>query len=131
MNNSTCCPRNNCVLFAVIISIIVGIASALLRFSAVITVTPAILWVFFGISAAYLFASPFITVFFRCVCIGSLLPFVLTALIGTILTSLVLLTITFVATSVAGAIITGALAAFFTLTVTSTACLATCVCSTE
>ena len=130
MANTNCCGRFSCILPAVVISIIVGIITAFLRFMAVVTVTPAFLWVLFGIAIVYLLVLPIVASFVRnasvrgCVC--SVLPALLTGLLGTILVSIVLLAITFVATSVLGAVITGALLAFFTLSVTSTACLAKC-----
>ena len=130
--NTNCCIKNSCPFFAAVASIVVGIAVALLRFTAVITITPVILWVLFGIAAAYLFITPFLTAHIRsngCAC--SLITVVLTGIIGTVLTALILLITTFAATSVTGAIITGALAAFFTLLLTATACLAKCFCYSD
>lgn len=130
MTNVNDCGKFACILPAVVVSIIVGIITAFLRFMAVITVTPAFLWVLFGIATVYLLVLPFVLVVIRntgvrgCVC--SVLNALLVALPGTILASIVLLGIAFVATSVLGAVITGALLAFFTLLVTSTACLAKC-----
>ena len=128
MDNKSCCyVKNSCAFFAAIISIVIGIAVALLRFSAIITITVPVLWVFFGITAAYLFLLPLVSAFTRSSCFCNLIYAILTGVIGTILAALTLLTITFAATSVAGAIITGALGGLFTLTVTSTACLVKCL----
>ena len=130
MTNGTCCGKLSCILPAVVVSIIVGIITAFLRFMAVITVTPAFLWVLFGIAVVSLFVLPLALSVIRnanvhgCVC--SVLTALLTGLVGTILLAIVLLGIAFSATSVIGAVITGALLAFFTLAVTSTACLAKC-----
>lgn len=133
MTNANCNCRNFCSLFAIILSLVVGIVTAMLTFMAVITVTPAFLWVLFGIATLYLLVAPVLLSFVRscdtrdCVC--ALLPNLLTGLVGTILTSLVLLAVTFAATSILGALVTGALLAFFTLVITSNACLASCTAS--
>ncbi|MEE1224963.1 MAG: hypothetical protein UH081_06880 [Clostridia bacterium] len=54
MTNFFCGCRNSCVALAVFASLIVGIITAVLRFTAVITLTPAFLWVLFGIAVVYL-----------------------------------------------------------------------------
>ena len=125
-----CDCRNECTLIAVISSIIIGVIAGILRFTAVITTTPAFLWVTFGIAVLYL-ALLLITSVYRddrrtggCVC--NTLPVVLTGILGTVLTSVILLGVTFAATSVLGAIITGALLFFFSLIITSAACLVRC-----
>jgi len=130
MTCNDCGCRRDCTFLAVIASIIIGVVTAFLRFAAVITVTPAFLWVLFGIAIVYLALTPIALALIRgygtkcCVC--RVLPTLLTGILGTILTSVILLGITFVATSIVGAIITGLLLLFFTLTVVSVACLATC-----
>ena len=131
MANMNCCCKADCTGLAVVASIIIGIIAAFLRFSAVITVTPAFLWVTFGIAVVYLAATLLVSLVARGIgirgCICSILPVLLTGILGTILTSVVLLAITFVATSVIGAIITGLLLAFFSITLTTIACLAKCI----
>ena len=128
-----CCNNENscsCTGFAIVASLIIGIITAFLTFTAVIAVTPAFLWVLFGIAIVYLAITLVLTTLGNerktrnCVC--SILPALLTGILGTILTSVILLGITFAATSVIGAIITGLLLAFFSLTVTETACLVQC-----
>jgi len=125
-----CCNNNNCLCKSLIASIIIGIITAFLTFSATITVTPAFLWVTFGIAVVFLALTAVISATNRnhtvreCMC--AVLPYLLTGILGTILTSLVLLAISFAATSVIGAIITGALLTFFSLIITSTACLIKC-----
>lgn len=129
MFNCNC--KFNCVGLAVIASIIVGIVTAMLRITAVITVTPAFLWVLFGIAVVYLGVMLLSAALLRGIgiryCVCGNLPAVLTGILGTILTSVILLAITFAATSVIGAIITGALLFFFSLILTATACLVSCV----
>lgn len=128
-----CCNNENscsCTGFAIVASLIIGIITAFLTFTAVIAVTPAFLWVLFGIAIVYLAITLVLTTLGNerktrnCVCY--ILPVLLTGILGTILTSVILLGITFAATSVIGAIITGLLLAFFSLTVTETACLVQC-----
>ena len=130
MSNSNCGCRIDCTGIAVVASIIIGIITAFLTFSAVITVTPAFLWVVFGIAVVYL-ALAFVGTKNNersedtcCKC-PAFSAFII-GILGTILTSLILLAISFAATSVIGAIITGLLLLFFTLTITSVVCLIRC-----
>ncbi len=125
-----CNCKFNCTALAVLISIVIGIITAFLTFSAVITVAPAFLWALFGIAVVFLGGTLALSVIsggrsLRCICYA--LPLLLTGILGTILTSVILLGITFAATSVIGAIITGLLLLFFALTVTTTACLIACI----
>ena len=137
MNQLNCCCRNDCIVCSVVASIILGIVAAMLRFMATITVTPAFLWVVLGVAIVYLavllISSIFLrnTGFKRCLC--SILPVLLAGILGTVLISIILLAITFVATSVIGAIFTGLLILCFSLIITSTSCLITCItgCSDE
>ncbi len=131
MSNTNCCFKSSCIFFGIIVSILVGVVGAFLTFSAVITATPAFLWVLFGIAVVYLLVLPAALAIIRGtgtrICICSVLPALLTGIIGTIIASLVLLGITFAATSILGAIITGALLAFFALIIAATSCLVKCV----
>lgn len=131
MTNYNCGCRINCTGIAVIAAIIIGIITAFLTFSAVITVTPAFLWVLLGIAVVYLAITLIISPVIRgagvvgCVC--NIVPVLLAGILGTILISVVLLGITFAATSIVGAIITGLLLAFFSLLIITAACLVKCV----
>ena len=131
MTNMNCGCRTSCAALAVVASIIIGIITSFLVYTATVTETPAFLWVLFGIAVVWLAVLLITTVTTGtrgvrdCVCSG--LTVLLTGILGTILTSVILLGITFAATSVIGAIIAGILLLFFTLTVTSTACLIKCV----
>lgn len=122
--------RASCTGIAFVISLIIGIITAFLRITAVITVTPAFLWVVFAIAVVYLAVTLLSTTAMRqsYTCNGtcSTLSALLFAILGTILFSIILLAIEFVATSVIGAIFTGLLLFFFFLTVTTTACLVRC-----
>ena len=128
---TNCCGcKNNCVALAVIASVIIGVIATVLRITAVITVTPAFLWVLFGIAVVYLLALLIAAPLIRSTgvrgCVCTILPLILLGILGTVLTAVILLGITFVATSIPGAIITGLLLLFFSLIITSTACLVKC-----
>ncbi len=127
-----CCNCNNkCACTSIIASIIIGIVAGILRITGVITVTPAFSWVVFGIAIGYL-AILLVGTRRRetsgyCCNICAIISLLIAGILGSILTSVILLAIAFVATSIIGAIITGALLFFFTLTVTSSACLVRCL----
>ena len=128
MTTTNCGCTLSCIGKSVIASLIIGVLAAFLRFTATITITPAFLWVLFGIAIGYL-GITLLTSSDSCPdrngCCRNLRTF-LTGILGTVLTSLVLLGITFAATSVIGAIITGALLFFFALMITSSTCLINC-----
>ena len=129
MSTSCRCCRVSCSVFAVVASLIIGIITAFLRITAVISLTPAFLWVLFGISVVYLavtFIAGAIANYNRCGCLCGIITALLAGILGTILLSVVFLAIEFVATSIIGAILTGALLFFFSLVITSTACLVRC-----
>ena len=125
-----CNQRTTCCGLSIVVSFFLGVIAAILRIMGVITVTPAFLWVVFGIAVVYLAIVLAISALNnsecspKCVC--RTLSLLLTGVLGTILTSVILLAITFVTTSVVGAIITGALIAFFSLLLTASACLVKC-----
>ncbi len=128
MSNLDCSCKPACGTVSVIASIIIGIITAILSFTAVITLTPAFLWIVLGVAVVYqavLLAVSAGTRRSGCIC--SILPFVQTGILGAILTSVILLGITFAATSVLGAIIAGAALAFLSLIFTATACLIKCL----
>lgn len=118
-----------CTVIAVAVSFILGVIAAFLRITAAITLTPAFLWVLFGVSVVYLTVALIAAVLSRGGCCESLCSIVtalLSGIFGTVLLSVVLLGIEFAATSLLGAALTGALLFFFFLTVTSAACLVRC-----
>lgn len=127
-----CNCKIGCPLLAVVASIIIGIITAFLRITAVITVTPAFLWVVLGIAVVYLAVSLIATSALSRAdtnldCICPILSTLLAGILGAALLSVVLLGVEFVATSIIGAVITGALLAFLSLILTSTACLVKCL----
>ncbi len=134
--NSCSCSRGfDCSFLAIAVSVIVGIVTTLLTITAVITLTPAFLWVLLGIAVVYLAVTLLASASLSCCrsrdCISTPLSLILLGILGTILTAIILLGVTFPATSVIGAIITGALLLFFFLFITSTACLVRCFAETD
>ncbi len=124
----TCNCEFNCTSKAVIASIIIGIIAAILSFMGIVTITPAFLWVLFGIAVGFLgltLATPVSEPREAACCCRNLGAF-LVGILGTILTAVILLGITFAATSILGTIITGALLFFFSLLITSATCLIAC-----
>lgn len=120
-----------CFLAAVIAALLVGVVGAVLSFTAVITVTPAFLWVLFGI-AVVLLGVLFLTAAFAdsgrlraCLCTNT--GYLLTGILGTILASVILLGIPFAATNVFGTVVVGALLFFFAFTVATLACAVKCL----
>ncbi len=117
-----CCDnRPSCVSLAIIASAILGVIAAFLQITAVITVTPAFLWVALGIAIGYL--AILLATNERCRCGSTSLTAVLVGILGTALISVILLAITFAATSIIGAILVGLLVLFLSLIVTASACL--------
>ena len=124
------CQRCNCGVLAFVASVFVGIIAAILRYTAVITITPAFLWVVLGVAVVFLGASVFAAILGgsgvrRCFCEYFTL-FVVGAL-GAILLSVVLLAIPFAATSLLGALISGAMIYAIAQVVTITACILRCI----
>ncbi len=131
MTNCNCNNRFDCTTLAIMASLIIGIAAAILRFTAIITVPAVFLWVAFGIAVAYLAIVFISAIAVRSIrisdCICGITPFLLLGILVTILASVILLAVEFAATSVLGAIITGALLAAFSLIFTTAACFVRCV----
>lgn len=131
MTNTNCRCQGDCIGLSIVASIIIGIITAFLTFSAAITITPAFLWVVLGIAVVYLAITFIVTSFLGetrirdCVC--RILSALLIGILGAALVAVILLAITFAATSVLGAIISGALVGFLALILTSTACLVKCL----
>lgn len=130
-NMSLCSCKNNCSVVAIIASIILGAIGAVLSTTAVITLTPAFLWVVLGVATVYLAILLILSTRFSNLsvknCICPILSVLLTAILGAVLTSLILLGITFAATSIIGAIISGALIGFLSLIFAESVCLIKCL----
>ena len=131
MTKNCCTCRTGCTGLGIAASVIIGIVAALLTVTANIAIPTPFLWTLFGIAVGYLAVAlvsaslgqtPTVR---ECVC--SALTTLLAGILGTVLTSVILLTIDVAATGVLGAIITGLLLLFFTLTLTTTACIVRCL----
>ncbi len=131
MNLLGCNFRCNCTVVSVVAALLVGVVTAFLQITAVITLTPVFLWVAFGIAALYLLVLAAASTqggrTERCGCLCVILNTLLTGILFTILFALILLAVGIVATSVVSAILVGLLLFSFTLTLTSTACLVRCL----
>lgn len=129
----TCHCRGNdgCTVVALVASAIIGVITAFLQITAVITVAPVFLWVAFGVAVAYLAALVLATLIGRraeaTACTCSALGTLLIGILGSILLSVVLLAVGIVATSVISAILVGLLLFFFSLIFAASACLVRCV----
>ncbi len=123
------CYKPGCGVFAIVVSLIIGVVTAFLRITGTITFSPMFLWVLLGIASVYLAVTLIAATRFRnegCESLCSTVTTLLTGIIGTILLAIVFLNIEFAIASVIGAILTGALLFFFFLAITSTACLVRC-----
>lgn len=130
-----CNCRRDCTLFAVVAALILGVVAAFLQITAVITVTPVLLWVALGIAVGYLGVLLVITVLARRAgykpCICSAIGTALIGILGAILFAAVLLAVGIVATSVISAILVGLLVASMTLIFAGSACLVQCLADCE
>ncbi len=122
-----CCENKpSCVTLSVIASVILGVIAAFLQITAVIAATPAFLWVALGTAILYLAVLLATARCCRaavpCRCGNSALTAILIGILGTALTSVILLAVTFVATSILGAILVGLLVLFLSLIVSASAC---------
>ena len=126
-----CDCRCNCTLLAVISSLIIGIITAFLQITGVITVGTAFLWVVLGIAVVYLAVLLVATALNgdkdNCGCICAILNSVLAGILGSALFAVILLAVGIVAASVVSAILVGLLLFFLSLTLTSSACLVKCI----
>lgn len=131
-----CRCKCSCQLGAIIASVILGVVTAFLQITGMITVAPVFLWVVFGIAVVYLgillLAAALSGGEDVSGCLCTTLNVLLTGILGTVLFAVVLLAVGIVATSILSAILVGILLFFFSLSLTATACLvrtlATCGC---
>ena len=126
MNRRNCCSSNECLIIAIASSIVIGIVAGILTITGIITLTPAFLWVVFGIAVVYLAIAFVVSTLrrFDSLCDPqSTVATLIAGILGTILLSVILLGVTFAATSSLGAILAGLLLASFALVITTTACL--------
>ena len=122
-----CDCKRNCVLWAIIASVVVGIIAAFLQITGVITVTVAFLWVLLGVAVVYLAVVLIAAALSDTSCPSSLINTLLAGILGTALFSVILLAIGIVATSPVSAILVGLAIASAALTLSATACYVKCL----
>lgn len=126
MNRPCCSNRNDCLIIAVAASILIGIVTAILSATEIITLTPAFLWALLGVAVVYLlvtFVASSLRRFDTPYCAKSLITAFIVGILGTILFSVLLLGLPIATASPAGVIFSGLLLASFALIVTSVSCL--------
>ncbi len=131
MSLLNCDCKRNCVLWAVIASVLVGIITAFLQITGIITVTAAFLWVILGVAVVYLGVVLLAAALSDTSCPSSIINSLLAGILGTVLFSVILLAVGVVATSPVSAILAGLALLFFSLTLTSTACYVKCLNNNE
>lgn len=129
MTNASCSCTTTCSSLSIVASIIIGIITGFLAYTGAVCICPVFLWVLFAVSIVWL-ALLIITSargsskFKDCICQN--VNRLIVGILGTILVSVILLTICFCHAWFIGAILKGLLLLFFSLTVTSTACVIKC-----
>ena len=126
MDRQNCNNRNECLIIAIASSVVIGIVSAVLTITGIITVTPAFLWVVFAIAVIYLLTAYIISSLRRYDtprCSKSIISAFIGGIMGAILISVILLGITFPATSALGAVLVGLLLLSLSLIITTISCL--------
>lgn len=130
MTNYFC--RFTCTLVAVVLSVIVGVATALLTVTGTIVVAPVFFLVALGIAVvglALLFLGAVFGELGCSNCSRAAINTVLVGIIGSLISGIILLAVGFAATSIIGAVITGLLLAFLTLIFAGLACYVRCAAS--
>ena len=130
MSTFNCENRRDCTAIALVISLIIGIVTAFLQITGVITLTAIFSIVAFGIAVLYLAVTLIAAALSHGVsCSSACIPTssLLLGILGTIISAVILLAVGFAATSVIGAIIVGILFFSFSLMISSTACLIRCL----
>lgn len=121
-----CNNKRNCALIALIVSAIVGVLTAFLHITGVVTATPLFVGVLGGIAIVYLAVLVIAAALARrAETTGgptATINLLLAGILGTILFAVVLLAVGITATGVLTALLVGALLFFFTLMLTATAC---------
>lgn len=131
MSLLNCDCKRNCVLWAVIASVILGIVTAFLQITGIVTVTTAFLWVILGVAVVYLAVVLIAAALSGTSCPDAIINALLAGILGTVLFSVILLAVGIVATGAVTAILAGLAVLFFTLTLTSTACYVKCLNNNE
>ncbi len=121
--------RCACTLYSILSSVIFGIVAVILHLCGLVAFQPAFLWVLLVVSLTYLAvliaALTYGNHLRECKC--TILNTLLAGILGTILSSALLLGLGCIKWTVLSAILGGLLIAFFSLTVTNTACFVKCL----
>lgn len=126
MNRQSCSNRNDCLILAVAASILIGVVTAILSATEIVTLTPAFLWAVLGVAVVYLlvaFVASSLRRFDTPYSSKDLITTFIIGVLGTILFSLILLGVTIATASPAGVIFSGLLLTAFSLIITSISCL--------
>lgn len=130
MSMCSCRYKWNCMLTALILSLLAGIIVSFLQITGMITVTPVVLCTLLAIAVAILgiltIASAMQSRSGACEAQCTILNGILLGIWGTILFSAVLLVVGIVATSIISAILVGVLVFFFALSLTTLTCYIRC-----
>lgn len=122
-----CKCKSVCTVYAILSAVCFGFAAAVLRLQCLFVFKPVFLWNLLGISAAYLAVLVVAAVLDKkenpCLRKCTVFNTLLAAVLGSVLFSALLLGVGSIAPTVLSAVLGGILVAFFSLTVTSTACL--------
>ncbi len=131
MTFSNCETKMNCTGIAVITSLILGIITAFLQITGVITIAPVLLQSAIIIALVFLLAVLIAVSLMQacdsCRSLCSVLSVLLLGILGSILFAIILLITGITATSVVSAILVGLLVFFFALLILATACLIKCI----
>ncbi len=131
MNLCNCDNSFSCKGVAIVLSVIVGVLTTILRITGILTVPTVFFWVAFGVALGFLGLALLTSAGARsnCVCVGkcNILSTLVVAAILTALLALIPIGVTFSATGVTGSIVIGLLLLFFTLTISSAACYVKCL----
>ncbi len=130
MRNTNCSNHVDCAFLAVAAAVVAGVVAAIAQFTAIITLTTVFYIVAFGIAVLFLglllVSLPVLYKTACHACCNSNIKLTTVGILGTIVTSIILIAVGFAATSVLGAIFVGLLAAFFALIITSVVCIVNC-----
>lgn len=131
MSEINCYCNNGCIALSIIASVIIGIIATVLNVTATIALGVPFLWAVLGISlfffAVALVGSALLQNCSARSCICAILSALIVGVLGTVLAAVVLLLVDLAAAGVVASLIVGALSGFFTLVLTSVACLIKCI----
>ncbi len=126
---TNCFYRFSCTQVAAVLSVIVGVATALLTVTGTVVVAPVFFLVALSVAVvglALLFSGAVFGKLGCSNCGRSAINTILVGIIGSLISGIILLAVGFAATSIIGALLTGLLLAFLTLIFVGLACYVRC-----